>query len=355
MSVFPTSRLRRQPAVALQPVIDPAGWTPDEFREAEPWVMTLSAEDVIDIGAAVARVEQAGTPLTAITRADFPLPVAEGILARVHEQLTQGTGVVQLRGLPVAAMTRHQAAIAFLGMGTHFGARRSQNAAGHVLGHVKDLGFDYGDPKVRGYQTAAAMGFHTDPCDFVALLCLRTARSGGASRIVSSVNIYNEMLRRRPDLVREIIADFYWTKHGEVSSGEAPFYRMPVWSFVDGYFSGRGISTHILKAQKLPGVPPFTPAQEEAIALFRALAQELAVDIPFQQGDFQILSNHVMLHSRRAFDDWEKMEEKRHLLRLWLSDPACRPVPALVREGFEGIEISGYTPRAPLEAEAEAA
>lgn len=352
MSAPTTFLPQRQPAVSMQPVIDPAGWTAEEFREAEPWVMELSNEDATDITDTARRVEQAGTPLIEITRDDFPLPVASAILAHIYEQLTEGTGVVQLRGLPVGNMTLQQAAIAFLGIGTHFGARRSQNAAGHVLGHVKDLGFDYADPKVRGYQTAAEMGFHTDPCDFVALLCLRTARSGGASRIVSSVSIYNEMLRQRPDLVREVIADFYWTKHGEVSPGEEPFYRMPVWSFVDGYFSGRGISSHILKAQNLPGVPPFTPAQKEAIELFRTLARELAVDIPFEQGDFQILSNHVMLHSRRGFEDWEKPEDKRHLLRLWLSNPACRPVPALVREGFEGIEIAGYTPLAPLDAEA---
>lgn len=347
-----SSRKPRSRAVALQPVADPAGWTRDDFREAEPWIMTLDAEAIQDILKAVERVESSGLALTDIARKDFSLPVAGPILARMRRELIEGTGIVQLRGLPVGAMSRRQAAIACLGMGTHFGARLSQNAAGHVLGHVKDLGFDYADPKARGYLTAAALGFHTDPCDFVSLLCLRTARSGGESRIVSSVALYNTMLERRPDLVAELVEDFYWTRHGEVSPGEDPFYRMPVFAFTDGVFSGRGISTHISKAQDLPGVPPFTARQKEAIALFRSLAEELSVDIPLRQGDFQILSNHVMLHSRRAFDDWEDPAEKRHLFRLWLSDPACRPVPTLVRENFRGIEVKGFQPRAPLEAEA---
>lgn len=345
-------RLHRQPAAPLKPVADPAGWTPSQFCEAEPWVQQLGPDDITDIMGAVARVERSSTPLTGIARADFDLPVAGRAFERIYEELTEGAGIVQLRGLPVRDMTRRQAAIAFIGIGTHFGTRRSQNAAGHVLGHVKDLGFDYDDPKARGYQTSAAMGFHTDPCDFVALLCLKTAQSGGESRIVSSVNIYNEMLKRRPDLVEELAADFYWTRHGEIAPDEEPFYRMPVFSFVDGYFSGRGVSSHILKAQALPGVPPFTAAQQEAIELFRALAHELAVDIPFKEGDFQILSNHVMLHSRRPYEDWENQAKKRHLLRLWLSHPGCRPVPELVRENFEGIEVAGYTPKAPLEAEA---
>jgi len=345
----------RVPAVAMQPVIDPAGWTATNFREAAPWVMRLGDDEAADIIAAALPLEASGIALTEISHDDFPLPVAAPVLAEIHHQLKDGSGIVQLRGLPVEKLNRRQAAVAFLGMGTHFGTRLSQNAAGHVLGHVKDLGFDYDDPKARGYQTAVAMGFHTDPCDYVSLMCLRTAQSGGESRVVSSVNIYNEMLRRRPDLVEELTRDFYWTRHGEVAPGEDPFYRMPVFSFVDGYFSGRGISSHILKAQALPGVPPFTPAQREAINLFRALTQELAADVPFEAGDFQILSNHVMLHSRQPFEDWERPEEKRHLLRLWLSDPGCRPVPQLVREGFSGIEVAGYRPKAPLEAEADAA
>ena len=343
---------QRKPAVAMQPVVDPAGWTAADFREAPPWVMRLNNDEATDIIDAARRLDATGKSLTDIGHDDFPLPVAEPVLREIHHQLVDGCGIVQLRGLPVAELNRRQAAVAFMGMGTYFGARLSQNAAGHVLGHVKDLGFDYDDPKARGYQTAAAMGFHTDPCDFVSLMCLRTAQSGGESRVVSSINIYNEMLRRRPDLVHELTQDFYWTRHGEVAPGEEPFYRMPVFSFVDGYFSGRGISSHILKAQSLPGVPPFTQAQREAIDLFRALTQELAADVPFQEGDFQILSNHVMLHSRRPFDDWEKVEEKRHLLRLWLSNPGCRPVPQLVREGFSGIEVAGYRPKAPLEADA---
>jgi hypothetical protein len=344
---------RREPARALAPVVDPAGWTPAEFRQTTPWVFRLDDAAIADVLAATRRVDRARTALVDITRADFDLPVAGAALAGILDELVDGCAFVQVRGLPVARMTRRQAAIAFLGMGTHLGHRLSQNAAGHVLGHVKDLGLDYDDPRARGYQTAAALGFHTDPCDFVALMCLRTAQSGGESRTVSSVHLYNEMLRRRPDLVAELTADFYWTRHGEIAPGEEPFYRMPVFSFVEGYFSGRGISTHIMKAQRLPGVPPFTAKQKEAIDMFRALTQELAVDVPFEQGDFQVLSNHVMLHSRRPFVDWDDFAEKRHLLRLWIQNPGCRPVPELVRENFRGIEVAGFTPKAPLEADAE--
>lgn len=345
----------RTPAQPGRPVVDPAAWRSEDFREAPPWVLRLTEEEAADILAAVAKIEALGLDLTEIRREDFDLGPAADVLARIFRELTEGVGVVQLRGLPVGKLDRRQAAIAFIGIGSHFGRLSSQNAAGHMLGHVKDLGKDYADPMARGYQTAAAMGFHTDPCDFVALMCLKTARSGGESRVVSSPNLYNEMLRRRPDLAEELTKDFYFTRHGEIPPGEDPFYKMPVMAFVDGYFCARGASAHVRKAQGLPGVPPFTDAQIEAIDMFQALADELAVDIPFEEGDFQILCNHVMLHSRRAFEDWPEQSEKRHLIRLWIQNPGIRPIPALVREGYKGIEVEGFTPIAPLEAESEIA
>ena len=56
-------------------------------------------------------------------------------------------------------------------------------------------------------------------------------------------------------------------------------------SFAEGYFSATGASAVIDKAQKLPGVPKFTDAQKEAIALYRATVEESALDIDFQPGD----------------------------------------------------------------------
>jgi len=195
------------------------------------------------------------------------------------------------------------------------------------------------------------MTFHNDPCDLVALLCLNTAKSGGESRVASSVTLYNEMLRRRPDLVADLCDDFYWTLHGEVSPGQPGWYRMPVFAFQDGYFSARGASTHARKAQFLPGAEPWSEKRKAAVALFQELVQELAADLPFERGDLQILNSHVTLHSRRPYDDWEDPAKKRHLFRLWLKNEDVRPVPDKVRENFGGSEVAGFRPRAPMEAE----
>jgi len=130
---------------------------------------------------------------------DFHLPtLAPKLKARVDGEVLNGRGFILLRGLPVKRWTMREAATVFFGLGAHLGSARSQNGKGHVLGHVQDLGLASNDPNVRIYQTHERQTFHTDSCDIVGLLCLKTARSGGLSALVSSTTIFNEMRRQRP-------------------------------------------------------------------------------------------------------------------------------------------------------------
>jgi hypothetical protein len=165
------------------------------------------------------------------------------------------------------------------------------------------------------------------------------------------VTVYNRMLERRPDLVKVLTEDFYRSRSGEVSPGELPYFKQPIFSFTDGYFSATGVGAVIDKAQQLPGVPKFTPAQKEAVEVYRQTVEECALDIDFQRGDIQFLNNFVMLHTRREYEDWPEEHRKRHLLRLWLYDPEGRIIPAEQRAGRagRGVEIKGVARTAPLD------
>jgi hypothetical protein len=45
-----------------------------------------------------------------------------------------------------------------------------------------------------------------------------------------------------------------------------------------------------------------------------------ALSMDFRRGDIQLVSNHLIMHSRMAFeDDTAEGGARRHLLRLWLS------------------------------------
>jgi hypothetical protein len=345
---------RREQAVAMKPLIDPAGWNAGGLTDVSRWSYPISAGDADELEVAVAAVRRRGVAMVDIRKDDFPLSGFADVLADVRRELMDGRGIVMMQGFPLDRFDREGTAIAYIGLGAHLGQTMSQNKFGHILGHVKDLGGNYEDANTRGYMTNAEMRFHTDACDYVGLLCLQTSMAGGASRVASSVTVYNTMLQRRPDLVEALCGDYYRSRSGEISPGDLPYFKQPIFSFHEGYFSATGAGAVIDKAQKLPGVPKFTPVQKEAIDVYRQTVDEVALDIGFQRGDIQFLNNFVTLHTRREYRDWPEPERKRHLLRLWLYDPAGRPIPKAQREGRfgSGVNVKGVQRVAPLEAEA---
>lgn len=244
-------------------------------------------------------------------------------------------------------------------MGLYLGEAVSQNGKGHVLGHVANLGLDYADPEVRGYQTTSLLNYHTDASDLVVLLCLKTPQSGGLSYIASSTTVWNEIVRRRPDLARTLAEPFYYTRWGEIADERQPFYGMPIFQICNGHVVATYIQSAIRKAQKMPGVPKLTAAQEEALAFVDALTAHPSIHLgmEFRPGDIQILCNHWTLHSRTSYVDWPEPARRRHLLRLWL---ACEDGPALPRNFTEvmqgatrkgrpdGINVPGVELTAPL-------
>jgi Taurine catabolism dioxygenase TauD, TfdA family len=131
------------------------------------------------------------------------LPTLGPVLERLRAEVLDGRGFALLRGMLVENRPIVESAAAYWGVGTYFGSARSQNAQGHLLGHVYDLGkgLSATNPNLRSYATAERQNFHIDRCDVVALLCLRRAKSGGLSSIVSSMTVHNVMAERRPDLL----------------------------------------------------------------------------------------------------------------------------------------------------------
>ena len=333
----------------IQRIVTPTAWTPDDLRDVSSWSYRLSERDRAELVAATEAVK--GVALEDVSRANFKLAGMAQVMARVRQDLLEGRGIVMLQNFPVDKLDREGQAIAYLGIGAYLGQRVSQNRQGHILGHVKDLGGDYSNPNTRGYMTRAEMRFHSDSCDYVGLLCLNTSKSGGESLVTSSVTVYNTMLERRPDLVKVLTEDYYRSRMGEAAPGEEPWYRMPIFSFDHGRFYSVGGGIRLEHAYSLPGVQPMSALQKEALDVYKQTIRECAAEIPFLPGDVQFLNNYVTLHTRRAYEDWPEPSKKRHLLRLWLSDPASHPK-GLREETFrQGIAPApGAKLHAPLDA-----
>jgi hypothetical protein len=324
------------------------------------WIEHLSDTEIAEIELATKRtIDRLTDPevdIVHLRKQDFPLPTLGPRLERTLAEVLTGRGFVLIRRFPVERWSKLQRAVAFFGLGTYWGNARSQNAAGHVLGHVKDLGNPNAE---RLYKTNKRQGYHTDSCDVVGLMCLHTAKEGGLSSLVSSVTIYNEIRRRRPDLLPSLFAPIETDRRGEVPEGQLPYFRIPVFSWHAGLLSAIYQRKYIDDARKLPGVPPFTPLQREALDLLDELADDpaLHLQMEFLPGDVQLVHNHTLLHDRTAFQDWQEPERKRHLLRLWLAPQNARPLPPVFAERFGsttpgdrgGVIVKGTKLIAPLD------
>jgi hypothetical protein len=322
------------------PITDASAWTGPAMAADGRWLQTLSAAEVAEIEAASRALLERGADLALLQPQDFVLPTLAPRLARLQHELLEGRGFVLLRGLPVARWPRTLSAAAFLGLGTHLGNMRPQNAAGHLLGHVRDLGLSARDPQVRIYQTHERQTFHTDSCDIVGLLCLQTARSGGLSALVSSTTLYNQMRRQRPDLAALLFEPLATDRRGEVPAGAKPWFEIPVFNVFDGKLSTIYQRQYIDSAQRFAEAPRLSPLQVEALDLFDALANDpgLMMTMALQPGDMQFVHNHALLHDRTAFEDWPERERRRHLLRLWLAPRQARALPPVYAQRYGNVE-----------------
>lgn len=253
--------------------------------------------------------------------------------------MLNGTGFYVFKRIPVEQYTIRQSALAYWALGLQLGEPVSQNGKGHVLGHVTNLGVNYADPEVRGYQTAARLGYHTDSSDLVGLLCLKTAKSGGLSSIVSSTTLWNELVKRRPDHARILMDAFNRTRWGEIPGNMQPWGSNPIFAPLEDRVISSYVRSAIKKAQDMPDVPRITEQQIEALDHLDALAADpdLHLDMVLEPGDIQLLSNHSIYHSRTAYEDWPSLEQRRHLLRLWF---ACDDGPALPASMFGRLGLT---------------
>lgn len=342
-----------------QPLTGDFVWTAREMAAREDWLYTLDAGDVAELAAAAQPIVDAATALPTVGREHFPLPRFAETLAALRRRIVHGLGFVQIRGLPVGTLGRHTAATIFWGIGRHLGDDVvMQNAKGYLLDHVKDLGQTFADPTSRGPYTRERIEYHSDACDVVGLLCLQPAKSGGESTLASAGAVYNEMLRRRPDLVDALLAPVYRDRRGEIPPGAEPWYAMPVFNFHQGHFALSNEPSYIDSVARFFEQNPNTPAQLEALHVMDELAEELHFAIAFEPGDMQFLHNHTVMHSRQAFTDFDEPARKRHLLRIWLLTHDGPPLsPALyARNGTPrtvrrpgGITGANTTPHCPLD------
>jgi len=328
---------------AIRPLGGACAWTGADLERDTRWLMPWTSAELAEIDGALAHARAKGASWSTVAPADFPLGAARSKLARVAAELEDGCGMVKLTGLPVGRYDDDSLRLVWMGIARHLGATRYQDCRGQLMRDIRDEGADVGtrhgqivnpadgsafiSSSARTYSNGP-LRYHTDRTDVVGLLTVQQAREGGLSRIASSVAVHDTMLARRPDLAALLYKPIWRSRLGEEKGGEGMIYPLPVFGVADGKFTSHYSRTYVEAAQMLPGTPRMTDAQWEALDLLAALADELSYAMRLEPGDIQLLNSHVTYHARTSFTDDAASGQVRRLLRVWLTMPNSRALPA---------------------------
>ncbi len=307
--------------IPREPLQYAAAWRGKDIPPLEQMAYRLEEGEIAEIEAALALLEDRAVDTRTLTASDFPLPALTQRFQEWRATLGSGLGFQVIRGVPVERWSQAQCERFFWCFGLHLGQPGEQNPDGHLLGHVIDLRERAAVNTVRLYKTAANIDYHCDAADVVGLLCLHKARSGGKSRIVSSVAVFNELLRRRPELVARLFEPVHLDVRDKDVNEVGSTLLIPPCRYADDSLRTFYHADYFRSAVRHDDVPPLTQEEEDLFDTYESIAMEegMYLDMDLQPGDIQLLSNHTILHARTEYEDFEDPAQRRHLLRLWLS------------------------------------
>ena len=327
MTTAPDGGAATMPGTA---VTGAAVWRGEDLQDGDDWIVRLSAADLDEIERGLAGV--AGTPAERLAPGDVALPGLRDRLREIAGTLRDGRGFVLVRGLPVPdRFDDDQAAKVFCAIGHYLGTPVSQSRRGELIGHLRNLG----QPGAfqRRFATSEATAFHSDRTDIVGLMCLRPARYGGESLLVSTMMLYNIVLAEHPGYLPILFKPFAKDLMNEQPPGAPGWELLPLFCYESGYLSGTTSTSWFISAMRFPDVPRLSAEEMSCFLFLESLPKRpgLSLSMMLEPGDIQFVNNFTIMHTRTSFaDDPDDPDHQRHLMRLWLSHfsngrPVCAP------------------------------
>jgi len=295
----------------------------------------LSPGEIAEIDAALAHLRSLGpVDFPGITSETFPLPTLGKFFGDFGHELLHGRGFLLLRGLPRERYSLDDIGLIYYGLGVHLGRPVAQSWQGELLGNVIDVS-DV-EAQARGYHAGGGQRMHSDNCDIVSLMCVRAARAGGISRIVSAAAVHNTLLEQRPDLLEALYGEWVFRRMElDAQYGTGPLTKnVVIFSRTTGQLTCNVSGSYPHRAVQA-GDAVMTSLQLEALDEMARIAAspELYLDMSIGEGDIQFLNNRTILHGRTDYEDSPEIATRRHMLRLWLQMPAWPPLP--VNQGMQ--------------------
>ncbi|MFT2112742.1 TauD/TfdA family dioxygenase [Marinomonas sp. 2405UD68-3] len=254
-------------------------------------------------------------------------------------------GFILIKGLPVHHLSLNQCQNELLKIGFLFGVPVSQSKKFDFIGHVTDKQSDISQPTQRGYESRAALPFHSDRCDLLSLLCIHPANQGGETRLVSAVTAFNQLQRHHPELATTLTQPFPFDKRDEAEDGERGWTMLTPFSYANDSFISRYVRRFIEGSQRFPDAPRLTEEQINAMNVFDSYLEKRghSLDLALERGDLLLIDNHRLLHARSEFtDQLITPADKRLLLRLWLAYDSSPTLPKNYQETYGRVDEGTY-------------
>lgn len=307
-----------------QTIHDARAWRAATLPDPAAWYYLLPEPCRAALDQSIVALRSAPRPLVEINVADYPCGAHAADLAPIRNQLAKGPGFAIITGLPLDRYAADEAQALYWMLGQLIGRPMPQNVQGTRLYDVRDTGQDvqYG---ARFSVTNAESSFHTDNSfgddltDYVGLLCLRAAKSGGVSQVVSGYAAHNELLQNHRDVLETLYQPVHVDRRGGMKAGEPPTAQFPIFQW-----TGRDLICRYLRywieAGQQKVSQPLTPAQVNALDSLDAVLRrpELRIEFTLRPGEIFFLNNRWLFHNRSAFEDQEEPARRRHYVRLWL-------------------------------------
>jgi alpha-ketoglutarate-dependent taurine dioxygenase len=307
---------------------DVRAWRADTIDDPRGWYYALS--DACLAGLREAARAGRGRPVTELRPGDDLRAAHAAEFRPILDALEGGRGFAVIAGPPPDSSSPQESVALYWLAGQVLGAPMAQNVEGVLLYDVRDTGRQVAEGarfSVTNYESS----FHTDNSfgdevlDYVGLLCLCPARSGGLSQVVSGCAVYDCLRRESPGVLDILSRPFHFDRRGGVREGEAPTARFPVLAQ-----TGRGPLFRYLRywieAGHAKAGEPLTREQVRALdVLDGVLARPgMRAEFALNPADMFFVNNRWILHNRTAFEDHAEPARRRHLVRLWLRDSSLR-------------------------------
>jgi alpha-ketoglutarate-dependent taurine dioxygenase len=309
-----------------------AAWTRDTIAPND-WTVRLPPTALDELRAVRDEIRRAPVPTFLLDPSDFALDACRATMDEVRRVTREGPMFAVLDRLPLDEMDRDEAIAVYWLLSSLLARPVAQKLNGQMWYDVMDTGAKLSPGSgIRPTVTNVDLRFHNDnsynetPPDYVCLMCLHPARSGGISQVMSVATVHEALAARHPELMARLYRPFWYDRHAEHRPGQPTTYAAPIFERApDGTVKARLALSEIHAGYALRGE---RPDNETAAALAAVQSvfdlPELHVELCFERGQIQYVNNRATGHARTEFVDFPEPERKRHLVRLWLRDAGKR-------------------------------